>query len=44
MCDSGSRLSSRTRTLEEIANKGFLSDSNWAIAWAKAPLDRSIEH
>lgn len=23
MCDSGSRVSSRTRTLEDIANKGF---------------------
>lgn len=44
MCAPGSRFSSRARTLEEIANKGFPSDSNWAIAWAKAPSDRSIEH
>lgn len=25
------------------ANKGILSDSNWAIAWGRAPSDRSIE-
>jgi hypothetical protein len=39
-----SRLSSRARILEEMLTKGFLSDSNWVIAWAKVPSDRSIEH
>lgn len=43
MFGPGCRLSSRARILEEMLTEGFLSDSNWVIAWGKAPSDRSIE-
>jgi hypothetical protein len=32
------------RISEELLTNGFHSDSNWVIAWGKAPSDRSIEH